>query len=40
MLLHGKDENLLFLDKDKPNSIIKMDLNRGEVIDEWTVFVF
>lgn len=37
MMLHQGDESLLLMNPDAPNSVFKMDLERGEVIEEWKV---
>lgn len=37
MMLHQGDEALLLMNPDAPNSVFKMDLQRGEVVEEWKV---
>lgn len=37
MMLHQGDEALLLMSPDAPNSVYKMDLERGEVVEEWKV---
>lgn len=37
MMLHQGDEALLLMNPDSPNSVFKMDLQRGEVVEEWKV---
>lgn len=37
MMLHQGDESLLLMNPDSPNSVFKMDLERGEVVEEWKV---
>jgi VID27 C-terminal WD40-like domain/VID27 PH-like domain len=35
MLLHEKDSSLLLLDQNDSNRVLKMDLERGEVVESW-----
>lgn len=37
MLLHQEDNNLILLDQGNPESIFKMDLTVGKVVEEWKV---
>ena len=37
MMLHQGDEALLLMNPDAPKSVFKMDLQRGEVVEEWKV---
>lgn len=37
MMLHNQDSNMLMLDPLNPNSIMRMDLEYGKVVDEWKV---
>lgn len=37
-MLHQQDQNLLMLHPDKNKSILRMDLNRSDVVEEW-VFI-
>lgn len=37
MMLHEGDESLLLMSPDAPSSVFKMDLQRGEVVEEWKV---
>eukprot|EP01090_Pellita_catalonica_P019658 TRINITY_DN6764_c0_g1_i1.p1 TRINITY_DN6764_c0_g1~~TRINITY_DN6764_c0_g1_i1.p1 ORF type:complete len:512 (-),score=100.16 TRINITY_DN6764_c0_g1_i1:58-1593(-) len=35
MMLHEQDESMLFLDPSDPFKVMRMDLTRGEIVDEW-----
>jgi hypothetical protein len=35
VMLHEQDSKLLLLDEKRPNTVFCMDLNRGEVVEEW-----
>lgn len=37
MMLHEGDESLLLMSPNAPNSVFKMDLERGQVVEEWKV---
>ena len=37
MMLHEGDSSLLLMSENAPSSVFKMDLERGEVVDEWKV---
>lgn len=37
MMLHEEDSSLLLMNPDKQNTIYKMDLNRGSIVEEWNV---
>ena len=37
MMLHQGDESLLLMNPDAPSSVFRMDLERGEVVEEWKV---
>jgi hypothetical protein len=34
-MLHNEDENLLLLHPTEQNKVFKMDLTRGDVVEEW-----
>lgn len=34
-MLHQQDQNLLMLHPEKNKSILRMDLNRSDVVEEW-----
>lgn len=36
-MLHNQDADMLLLDALNPNSIMRMDLEYGKVVDEWKV---
>ena len=37
MMLHSQDTNMLMLDGNNNNSVFRMDLERGKIVDEWKV---
>ena len=37
MLLHNQDSDMLLLDPTRKNSVFRMDLEYGKVVDEWKV---
>lgn len=37
MMLHQGDESLLLMNPDAPSSVFRMDLDRGEIVEEWKV---
>lgn len=37
VMLHSEDQNMILQNKDNPNSLYRMDLEYGKVIDEWKV---
>ena len=37
VMLHAEDSNLIMQNKDQPNSLYRMDLEYGKVVDEWKV---
>lgn len=37
MMLHSQDANMLMLDGNNKNSVYRMDLERGKIVDEWKV---
>lgn len=37
VMLHAEDRNLVMQNKDNPNSLFRMDLETGKVVDEWKV---
>ena len=36
-MLHNQDADMLLLDDDHRNSVMRMDLEYGKVVDEWKV---
>jgi hypothetical protein len=36
-MLHNQDQNMLMLDPNHRNSVMRMDLEYGKVVDEWKV---
>jgi hypothetical protein len=34
-MLHSQDKNMVLMDTSDPHSLYKMDLTRGEVVEEW-----
>ena len=37
VMLHSEDQNMILQNKDNPNSLYRMDLEYGKVVDEWKV---
>jgi hypothetical protein len=37
VMLHAEDRNLILQNGDDPNSLFRMDLEYGKVVDEWKV---
>ncbi|GAB7365791.1 hypothetical protein MBLNU230_g7124t1 [Neophaeotheca triangularis] len=37
VMLHGEDRNMVLQNEDDPNSVYRMDLEYGKVVDEWKV---
>lgn len=37
VMLHAEDSNMIMQNKDQPNSLFRMDLEYGKVVDEWKV---
>jgi hypothetical protein len=37
MMLHNQDSDMLLLDPSNPNSVFRLDLEYGKVVDEWKV---
>jgi hypothetical protein len=37
VMLHNQDQNMLMLDPNHRNSVMRMDLEYGKVVDEWKV---
>jgi hypothetical protein len=37
MMLHNQDADMLMLDPNHANSVMRMDLEYGKVVDEWKV---
>ena len=37
VMLHAEDSNMIIQNQDKPNSLFRMDLEYGKVVDEWKV---
>lgn len=36
-MLHGEDTSMVMQDANNPNSVYRMDLEYGKVVDEWKV---
>jgi len=36
-MLHAEDSNLILQNNDNPNSLYRMDLEYGKIVDEWKV---
>lgn len=36
-MLHGEDTSMIMQDASNPNSVYRMDLEYGKVVDEWKV---
>lgn len=37
VMLHSEDQNMILQNKDNPNSLYRMDLEYGKVVDEWKI---
>lgn len=37
IMLHDQDSNMLMLDPNNKNVVYRMDLERGQIVDEWKV---
>jgi hypothetical protein len=37
MMLHNQDSDMLLLNPSNPNSLFRMDLEYGKVVDEWKI---
>lgn len=36
-MLHNQDSDMLVMDPNNKNSVFRMDLERGKIVDEWKV---
>lgn len=37
MMLHNQDSDMLLMDENNKNSVFRMDLEYGKIVDEWKV---
>jgi hypothetical protein len=37
IMLHNQDSDMLVMDPNNKNSVYRMDLERGKIVDEWKV---